>query len=71
MPRGMKASVEEHASILRAIEARNPARAREEMLKHITYAKYYMLDTKELTDIRLVAYESAASSAGGNHASAD
>jgi len=35
--------------------------ARNEMLKHVSYAKYYMLDTKELAEIRFLAYESAES----------
>jgi hypothetical protein len=34
--------------------------AREEMLKHVSYAKYYMLEEKQLTEIRFVAYESPA-----------
>jgi GntR family transcriptional regulator, transcriptional repressor for pyruvate dehydrogenase complex len=59
MPKGMESSIEEHENILRAIEARNPALARNEMLKHVSYAKYYMLDTKELAEIRFLAYEAA------------
>lgn len=57
MPHGMENSIEEHESILRAIEVRNPILARNEMLKHVSYAKYYMLETKELADIRFVAFE--------------
>jgi GntR family transcriptional repressor for pyruvate dehydrogenase complex len=57
MPKSMENSIEEHENILRAIEARNPVLARNEMLKHVSYAKYYMLDTKELAEIRFLAYE--------------
>jgi GntR family transcriptional repressor for pyruvate dehydrogenase complex len=53
-------SIEEHASVLRAIEARNATLAREEMLKHVSYTKYYMLEEKQLAEIRFVAYESPA-----------
>lgn len=60
MRRSMEDSVREHANILGAIEARNPALAREELLKHVSYAKYYMLEEKQLTQIRFVAYESPA-----------
>jgi DNA-binding GntR family transcriptional regulator len=60
MKRSMEDSVKEHENILKAIEGRDPALAREEMLKHVSYAKYYMLKQKELTDIRFVAYESSA-----------
>ena len=56
----MEKSVQEHTRILDAIEARNSMLAREEMLKHVSYAKYYMLEKKELTDIRFVACESPA-----------
>jgi len=61
MAKGMESSIEEHENILRAIEARNPTLARNEMLKHVSYAKYYMLDTKELAEIRFLAYEAAES----------
>jgi GntR family transcriptional regulator, transcriptional repressor for pyruvate dehydrogenase complex len=61
MPKGMESSIEEHENILHAIEARNPVLARNEMLKHVSYAKYYMLDTKELAEIRFLAYEAADS----------
>lgn len=70
MPKSMESSIEEHENILLAIEARNPVLARNEMLKHVSYAKFYMLDTKELAEIRFLAYESAESrtSPGKNHA---
>jgi GntR family transcriptional regulator, transcriptional repressor for pyruvate dehydrogenase complex len=70
MPKSMESSIDEHENILQAIEARNPVLARNEMLKHVSYAKYYMLDTKELAEIRFLAYESAGSrtSSGKNHA---
>ena len=61
MPKGMKRSIEEHENILKAIEARNPVLARNEMLKHVSYAKYYMLDTKELAELRFLAYRSSVS----------
>jgi GntR family transcriptional repressor for pyruvate dehydrogenase complex len=54
----MTRSMEEHASILRAIEAQNTDLAREAMLSHVDFAKYYVLDGKPLTQIRFVAYES-------------
>jgi GntR family transcriptional repressor for pyruvate dehydrogenase complex len=60
MSRSMKRSVEEHENILRAIEAGNQDLAREEMLKHVSYTKYYMLESKELAEIRFVAYQSPA-----------
>jgi GntR family transcriptional repressor for pyruvate dehydrogenase complex len=60
MEDSMENSVKEHTNILRAIETRNPTLAREEMLKHVSYAKYYMLEEKQLTEIRFVAYESPA-----------
>jgi len=70
MPRSMDSSIEEHENILRAIEARNPVLARNEMLKHVSYAKYYSLETKELSEIRFVAYESSppGTSIGRAHA---
>jgi len=58
MRRSMEDSVKEHADILRAVEARDSALAREAMLRHVSYAKYYMLEEKELTAVRFVAYES-------------
>jgi GntR family transcriptional repressor for pyruvate dehydrogenase complex len=60
MPNSMKRSIEEHENILRAIEAGKPVLARNEMLKHVSYTKYYMLETKELAEIGFVAYESSA-----------
>ena len=60
MSGSMKRSVVEHENILRAIEAGNSDLAREEMLKHVSYTKYYMLESKELAEIRFVAYESPA-----------
>jgi GntR family transcriptional repressor for pyruvate dehydrogenase complex len=63
MSNSMKRSIEEHENILRAIEARDPELARNAMLKHVSYAKYYMLETKELAEIRFVAYESSAAGA--------
>jgi DNA-binding FadR family transcriptional regulator len=62
MRRGMKSSIEEHENIFRAIESRDPDLARTEMLKHVSYAKYYMLEAKELSDIHFLAYK--ASDAG-------
>jgi GntR family transcriptional repressor for pyruvate dehydrogenase complex len=66
MQKGMESSIEEHESILKAIEARNPGLARNEMLKHVSYAKYYMLDTKELSEIRFLAYEASPSTRIGS-----
>lgn len=71
MPKSMESSIEEHENILLAIEARNPVLARNEMLKHVSYAKYYMLDAKELTQIRFVAYESSDSRSSSAKAHAD
>jgi GntR family transcriptional regulator, transcriptional repressor for pyruvate dehydrogenase complex len=71
MSNSMKRSIEEHENILRAIEARNPELARNAMLKHVSYAKYYMLETKELAEIRFVAYESSASGASTGKGQAD
>jgi len=59
--RSMESSLAEHESIFRAIESRNSELARNEMLKHVSYAKYYMLDKKELAEIRFVAYKSSDS----------
>jgi DNA-binding FadR family transcriptional regulator len=70
MPKGMESSIEEHESILKAIEARNPVLARNEMLKHVSYAKYYMLDTKELAEIRFLAYEQSDSTTSSGKAQA-
>lgn len=61
MLKGMEGSIEEHENILRAIEARDSVLARDEMLKHVSYAKYYMTDTKELAEIRFLAYEASNS----------
>ena len=55
MKRSMQISILEHENILRAIEARDPVLARSEMLKHVSYKEYYMLDRKELADFRFVA----------------
>ena len=52
-------SLKEHENILRAIEARDSAAARLEMLRHVSYQKYYMLDQKSPADVRFLAYESA------------
>jgi GntR family transcriptional repressor for pyruvate dehydrogenase complex len=71
MSNSMKRSIEEHENILRAIEARNPELARNEMLKHVTYAKYYMLERRELAEIRFVAYESSAAEASTGKAQAE
>ena len=71
MPKGMESSIEEHENILLAIEARNPVLARNEMLKHVSYAKYSMLETKELAEIRFVAYESSDSRTLSGKAQAD
>jgi GntR family transcriptional repressor for pyruvate dehydrogenase complex len=49
----------EHESILRAIESRNADVARNEMLKHVSYANYYLLDEKGLDHIHFLAYESS------------
>jgi GntR family transcriptional regulator, transcriptional repressor for pyruvate dehydrogenase complex len=57
--KSLESSIEEHENILRAIEIRNPDLARKEMLKHVSYAKYYFLDRKDLAEIRFVAYESS------------
>jgi DNA-binding FadR family transcriptional regulator len=61
MKRSMQASIIEHENILLAIEARDPVLARSEMLKHVSYKEYYMLDRKELADFRFVADESSIS----------
>lgn len=53
-------SLKEHENILRAIEARDSAKARVEMLRHVSYHKYYMLDQKGPADVRFLAYEAAA-----------
>jgi len=71
MSNSMKRSVDEHENILRAIEARDPELARSEMLKHVSYAKYYMLETKELAEIRFVAYESSTSGTSTGKGQAD
>ena len=56
---------QEHERILQAIEARDPVAARSEMLKHVVYASYYLLNEKKLAEIRFLAYESSGEPAPG------
>lgn len=57
MKRSLEESLAEHKSILEAIEARNPLAARLEMLRHVSYRKYYMLDDRAPAYLRFLAYE--------------
>jgi GntR family transcriptional regulator, transcriptional repressor for pyruvate dehydrogenase complex len=63
MPKSqLRRSIQEHKNIFRAIQARKPTEARTEILKHVSYSKYYMLDLKEVADIRFGTYEPEISS---------
>ena len=63
MKRSLEESLVEHKSILEAIEARNPLAARLEMLRHVSYRKYYMLDDRTPAYLRFLAYEPGAKAA--------
>lgn len=54
MRRGLDLSLKEHEDIYNAIERRDAAAAREEMLSHISYQKFY---DGTPADIRFLAYE--------------
>lgn len=75
LDRPMKSSLEnsipEHENILKAIEARDPMLARSEMLKHVSYAKFYFLNQKEVADIHFLTYESPHSAAPAEEPGAD
>jgi len=64
MNRSLEKSLREHERILEAIQARNGERARLEMLGHVDYQKYYMLDEKTPADIRFLAYDGSTPAAG-------
>ena len=64
MKRSIENSLHEHERILEAIEARNAERARLEMLGHVDYQKYYMLDEKKPADTRFLAYDGSTPPAG-------
>jgi len=57
MKKSLDHSLREHERILQAIEARDVERARSEMLRHVSYEKYYMLAENTVDDLRFVAYE--------------
>ena len=57
MKRTLDHSLREHEAILGAIEAKNPEKARDVMLRHVSYEKYYVLADKTVDDLRFVAYE--------------
>jgi DNA-binding GntR family transcriptional regulator len=57
MKRSLDHSFREHETIFQAIEARDVETARVEMLRHVSYDKYYMLAEKAVDDLRFVAYE--------------
>lgn len=65
MKRSLQVSLSEHENILRGIEARDPIAARAEMLNHVSYQKYYMLDEKRPAEIRFLALEPSAEPAPG------
>lgn len=63
----LERSRREHERILLAIEARDPEAARQEMLQHVSYSKYYgIFDEKTPSDIRFLAYETAPPSEPGD-----
>lgn len=55
--RSLAESQREHESIFRAVESRDPIAAREEMLRHVSYQKYYLLDPKMQAEIGFMAQE--------------
>ena len=63
--RSLEDSLAEHKAILEAIEARNPLAARIEMLRHVSYRKYYMLDDRTPAYLRFLAYEPGSKGARG------
>lgn len=68
MRRSLEISLEEHEQIYRGIERRDPAAAREAMLSHVSYQKFY--DDGTPADIRFLAYESVARHDGETDGSA-
>lgn len=59
MKKSMQSSIGEHERILEAIAARDPERARNEMLKHVSYKEFYMLNRDELADMSFLTDQSS------------